>query len=143
MKIIEEIKKGVLAHYLTTTLNTVDAIPFYQDHVANDTKYPIIVFKHIASNYNYAMPNVNDSHPNGYNYARSRWRFTIYSNDRQNMNLEDISDRLEDAFHRVLLTFSNGVTHIGTYIVDSRTDFWDQQQKIWMVHQDYVIFAGQ
>jgi len=142
MKILEEIKKGVWAHYQTTTLYTVDGIAFYQDYAANSIKYPIIVFSHISSNNSYAMPSISDSHPNGYNYVDSRWRFTIYANDRQNMELEDINDRLEEAFHRVKLTFGNGVTHIETYIINASTTFYDQKLKVWSIRCDYRIVAG-
>lgn len=142
MKILEEIKKGVYAHYQTTTLWTVDAVPFYQDFAPNGVKYPIITFNHVSSNNSYAMPNIADGHVSGYNYVDSRWRFTIYTNDRQNTQLEDINDRLEEAFHRVKLTFGNDVTHIETYIINASTAFYDQKLKVWSIRCDYRIIAG-
>jgi len=139
MQIIEEIKKGIYAHYQTTTLWTVDKIPIYQDHVTR-VAYPFICFYHIASNNSMAMP--TPSKAAGYDYVDSRFQFSLFSNDRTYTVLEDYANRLEDAFHRVPLTFANDVTHIGTIVINGRTKFWDAQQKIWTINQDYRILAG-
>lgn len=140
MKLIEQIKKGIYAHYNTTTLWTSDAIPLYQDHVPNSVCYPCVCFYHISSTNEYAM--VSTSHATGYDYVNCRIQFSIYANDRQNTTAEDIADRLEDAFHKVQLTFGDDCTHIVTLVQGARTRFWDQQQKIWTISQDYMILAG-
>lgn len=140
MNIISEIKKAVLAKYQTTTLYTVDAIPFYMDHVPNSRTFPFICFFHIDANNTMAMPSA--AQPGGFDYVDSRFQFSVFANDRQHVQMEDICDRLEDAFHRQALVTGNGVTHIATITTNSRTKFWDEKQKIWHISQDYRILAG-
>ena len=140
MKIIEEIKKSVYAKYQTSTLFTVDQVAFYMDHVPQAVSYPCVVFYHIASNNFMAM--ANPSKTEGFDYVDSIFQFSIYSNDRQHVQAEDIADRIEDLYHRQSLTMSNSVSHIGTIVTNSRTKFWDQSQKIWHISQDYRILAG-
>lgn len=140
MQIIEEIKKGIYAHYKTTTLWTVDAIPIYQDHVPTSVAYPFICYYYIASNNTMSMPDASAT--TGHDYVDARIQFSLYCNDRQYTALEDYANRLEDAFHRVPLTFSNDVTHIATIVTNSRTKFYDQQQKVYTINQDYRFLAG-
>ena len=140
MKLIEEVKKAVYAHYNTTTLNTVDHIAFFQDHAYTGICYPIICFYHISSNSSMAMPTT--AKPTGFDYIDSNFQFSVYSNDRQYSNAEDIMDRLEEAFHRVPLTLYNDCTHIATICTNARTKFWDENQKIWHISADFRILAG-
>ena len=133
-------KKAICAHYQTTTLWTVDAIPFFMDHVPNASNYPFIVFYHVGTNNSYSM--VDGTHPKGYDYIDSDFQFSIFSNAGQHTNLEDLADRIEDAFHKVHLTLGSNCTHIATLVKDSRTSFYNQQQKIWSVQQKYRIWAG-
>lgn len=142
MKLLEEVKKGIVAHYATTTLATVDHIPLYQDHIPNAITYPFIVFFHKSSNNKYAMIDAS-THPTGYDYLMPAiFQFSVYANDRQYSQMEDIADRLEDAFNKVHMTFGAGCTHIGTLVSDDRTKFFEQNQKIWVIHQDYRIWCG-
>jgi len=140
MKIIEEIKKAVYAKYLTTTLWTVDAISLYLNHGPNALVYPFVVFSHMATNNSYAMP--DGTHPTGYDYVDSLFQFSICSNDRQHDDLEDIADQIEDTYHKVSLTLGNNCTHIATLVIDGRTIFGNESQKIWTIHQQYRILAG-
>jgi len=140
MKIIEEIKKGVYAHYQTLTLWTVDAVTFYMDHVPNAVEYPFIVFYHLASNNSYSM--VDGTHPKGYDYVDSIFQFSLFGNDRQHSELENYADQIEDGFHKVHLILGGNVTHIATLTTDSRTSFYDQGLKVWQINQKYRIMAG-
>jgi len=110
------------------------------DHVPQSVSYPIIVFYHIASNNTMAMPSTIQA--NGFDYVDSRFQFSIFSNDRQHVDLEDMADRIEDLYHRQSLILGNNCTHIATIVTNSRTKFYDQGQKIWSISQDYRILAG-
>jgi len=146
MRIISEIKKAVAAKYLTSTLWTVDAIPFYMDHAPQGTTtqplvYPIICFYHVSTNNTMAMiqPIIK---PTGWDYVNSRFQFSVYANYRQHVQAEDIMDRIEDVYHRVPLILGNNCTHIATFSVDGTTKFYDQKEKIWHLRQDMMILAG-
>ena len=140
MKLLEEISKAIKVKYEADTLYTVDKIQMYLDHVPQSVSYPIICVYHEASNNKYAM--VTDDHPIGYDYVFSDWRFSIYGNDRNYTQMMDICDRLEDLYHKQSLTLGNNCTHIVTLVKDARTKFYDQNQKIWSIHQKYTIWAG-
>jgi len=142
MLIVSEVKKAIRAHYLTTTLWTTNAYPLYEDHVPQSVTYPLITYYHISSNNRYAMTNNLTGHPKGYDYIWSRWQFSVFANDRQNMLLEDITDRVEDAYHKTPLILGNNCTHIATLVQNGHTLFYDQQQKIWSVHLQFWIWAG-
>ena len=141
MNLIQEIKMGLYAKYQTTTLWTVDAIPFYLDHVPQSVNYPVICCYHISGNFDMAMPNLATK-PEGWDYCNSRFQLSIYGNDKNHVQIEDIAKRLSLAFHRTSLTLGNNCTHIATILINDRTAFWDANQKIWTVSQDYRIMAG-
>lgn len=140
MKLLQETFKSVYAKYLTTTMWTSDAIPFYIDHVPNAKSYPIICFYHISTNNFMAMPNTVQ--PSGFDYIDSRFQFSVYGNDKQYSQIMDITDRLEDTYHRKNLVYGNNCTFIAMFTIDSTTKFFDEQQKIWTITQDYRILAG-
>lgn len=140
---LEELKKGIVSHYQTSTIYTVDGIKIYQDHVPQSVNYPFIAFYHIASNYSYAMIDVAAGHPAGYDYLNpARIQFSVYVNDRQYSSMEDLADRLEDLFNKQKITLANSCTNFGILTVNSRTKFFDQNQKIWGLHQDYSFWVG-
>lgn len=141
MQIIDQLKKAIFARYQASTLWTVDGIACYMDHVPNAVPYPFVVFFHRSSNNKVAMP--DGTHPTGYDYVMPAiFRFSVYANDRQHAQMEDIADRLEDLFQKVKLTLSAGCTHIGTLAVDDSTTFFDQQQKVWQYSQSFRFWAG-
>ncbi len=140
MQMIEELKKAIYAKYLTTTLWTTDGYWCYQDHVPQSVAYPIVVFIHVSSVNKYAMPTTTVT--NGFDYVDVRMQFSIYGNDRQNATIEDIADRIEDTYHKTQLVLGDGCTNIGTLILGARTKFWDQDQKIWGIHQDFKFMCG-
>lgn len=141
MKIIQVLKKAILTKYQNSTLYTVDAIPMYLDHVPQAVNFPVICVYAVSSNQSMAM--VSQSAANGYDYVDSRFRFTVYGNERQHSQLEDIADRLEDVFHRQSLTLSDAtITHIATISINQNTTFYDQQNKIWSINQTFRILAG-
>lgn len=110
------------------------------DHVPQSVAYPIIAVYHISSNNTMSMP--TSTVPNGFDYCNAKFQFSIYGNDTQHVQIEDIADRLETIFHRTSLTLDAGYTHICTYTTDSSTKFWDEGQKVWHIRQDYLIMAG-
>lgn len=140
MKIIESLKQGIYTKYQTSTLWTADAIPFYMDHVPQSVCYPIICCYYISSG-NY-MSMGNTTQPAGYNYIDSRMQFTIYGNDRQNVQITDIASRLEDVYHRQSMILPNGVTFIAGISLNQRTLFFDQNLKIWSLRTDFRFLAG-
>lgn len=140
MKIIEELKKAIYAKYQTSTMYTSDGVQMYLDHVPSSVCYPIICVYHISSNNFMSMP--TQTVAGGFDYVDSRWQMSVYSNDRQHVQIEDLADRLEDLFHRQPLTLANNCTHIATISTDQKTLFYDQQQKIWTIRLDFRILAG-
>jgi hypothetical protein len=140
MKIVEEVKKALYAKYQTSTLWTVDAIPFYMDHAPQSKNYPIICVYYISSGNFMAMPSTIQ--PGGFDYIDSRFQFSVYGNDRQNVQLTDIQDRLEDVFHRQPLTLGSNCTCIAVISLNQRTQFYDQKNKIYTISNDMRILAG-
>jgi hypothetical protein len=146
MNLIQAIKKALWDKYQTSTLWTVQEIPFYLDHTPQGTTaqplvYPIICAYHVDAKQSMAMPTV--AQPGGFDYADSRFSLVVYGNDRNHVAIETIADTLEDLFHRQSLpTLTYGVNHIATISIDSRTLFYDKQQKIWQVQQYYRILVG-
>ena len=140
MLIIQEIKKAIYAKYNASTLFTVDHVPLYLDHVPNIKTYPIICLYPINSNQTMAMPSAIKTE--GFDYSDGRWQFSIYGNDRNQVQLEDIADRLETIFHRSTLSTGNGVSHIATISLNQSTLFFDQGLKIWTIRIDFRIIAG-
>jgi len=140
MNLIQEIKKALKVKYQLSTLWTTDAVPFYLDHAPLGKNYPIIAVYHVGANQTMAMPTI--ATPAGFNYTDGRWQMSIFSNDRQHIDLEDIADRLEDVFHRQSLTLGNGCTHIATLSYNNHTTFYDEGQKIWGIHLQFRILAG-
>jgi hypothetical protein len=140
MKLIQEIKKGIWTKYQLDTLWTVDNIALYLDHAPQSVNYPIIKVSHISSNQTMAM--LSDTNPVGWDYSDGRWQFSIFGNDRQHSDLEDITDRLEDLYHRKSLPTGNGVTHIATISYNNNTTFFDEGVKVWGIHLDMRIIVG-
>ena len=140
MKITQEIKKSIYAKYQTSTLFTVDHIPLYLDHVPSNLEYPIIVVHPVSSGNTMAMPDISNNI--GWDYVDGRWQFSLYSNDLQHVQLEDICDRIEDLYHRQSLPTANGVSHLATFSVDQRTAFFDESLKIWSIYMQFRIIAG-
>jgi hypothetical protein len=140
MIIIQAIKKGIYTKYQTSTLYTVDNIPFYLDHVPQSVNYPIICVYAISSNNTMAMPTTIKTE--GFDYVSSRFQFSIYGNDKNHVQIEDIANRLEQLYHRQTLTLGDGVSHIETIALNQGTKFYDQSQKIWTIAIDFRIRAG-
>jgi hypothetical protein len=140
MKMIEELKKAIYAKYLTTTLYTVDNVLCYQDHVPSSVNYPCVCFYHISSINKCGM--IATGHATGFDYADVRIQFGIYVNDRQYAQAEDIADRIEDTYHKHSLTLGSSCTNIGTLVTGAGTRFYDENQKIWTIAQDYKFFIG-
>lgn len=141
MKIIEQIKRAIWTKYQTTTLWTVDAIPMYLDHVPQSVAYPIITIDYINSNNTMAMPELT-SKPEGFDYVDARIQFSVFGNDRQNVQITDIQDRLEDIYHRQQLTLGSNCTFIAMISLNQGTKFYDEKQKIWHISNDYRVLAG-
>jgi len=142
MNLIQEIKKSMWTKYKTDTLYTVDNISFYLDHVPASVSYPIIVCRHISSGNNMAMPDPANGNNYGCDYVDSRIQVSIFANDRQQVDMEDIADRLETLYHRKSLPTANGVTHIATFSINQRTSFFDENIKVWGLHLTFRILAG-
>ena len=140
MQIINEIKKALYAKYQTSTLCTVDKIPYYLDHVPNSVQYPFIVVYQKASGNSMSMPTT--AKPAGWNYVDSLWGVSVYGNDRNDVALHSIASDIEDLYHRQSLTLGASCTHIATISLNVRQSFYDQQNKIWGIHLTLRILAG-
>lgn len=140
MLLTQEIKKALVSKYQASTLWTVDAIPFYLDHVPNSKNYPIICVYPISSNQTMSMPTV--ANPSGFDYSDGLWQITIFGNDRQFTQMEDIADRLETLYHRSTLPTGSGVTHIATFSVNQQQKFFDQNIKVWSIIIQFRIIVG-
>ena len=143
MKMLKELKKGILTRFNNSTIYSVDGIKLYEDHMPSSKTYPFVVFYHVSSVNKYAMIDTTTGHTNGYDYLMpARIQFTIYANDRQNVEMEDIADKLEDLYNKQKIALANDCTNFGTLLTGSRTKFDNQQQKIWSISQDYNFFVG-
>jgi hypothetical protein len=69
---------------------------------------------------------------------------SVFGNDRQHVQLEDIADRLENLYHRqpLVMPVGSDVTHIGTISYNNATSFFDSDLKIWSIKLDLRILAG-
>jgi hypothetical protein len=143
MKIIQEIKKALWTRYQTSTLYTVDKIPFHLDkNTPQSDTYPLIGVFHISSGLSMAMPSPDEGNTTGWDYSDGRWQFSCWANDRGHVELEDIADRLEDLYHRQPLILGNNCTHIATISYNNNTTFYDDNVKVWGIHLQFRIIAG-
>jgi hypothetical protein len=142
MNIVQSVKQAIWAKYQTSTLYTADHVALYLDHVPASVTYPIICVYAISSNNFMAMPTAVKTE--GFDYIDSRFQFTIYGNDRNHVQMEDIADRLETLYHRqsLIMPIGSNVSHIATISLNQRTMFYDQKIKVWTLNTDYRILAG-
>jgi hypothetical protein len=141
MLLIQEIKKALKTKYETTTLWTVDHIPFYLNYAPNVKNYPMIRVTQAGSGLTMAMPDPATK-PEGWNYTDGRWQITVLGNVNQETTIESIANQIENLYHRQSLTLGNNCTHIATFSLDNHTSFFDEQQKIWGIHVQFRIIAG-
>ena len=132
------LKSELQKHIVTTYDNasaTFGSVQLYFNHATQTTDYPFIVFNSVS--------NTNSQAFSGAEYLTSRIQFSIYGNEDQYSTLIDLSDKLENTFHRKTdINLNNSIRLICSKVMDTKIQFYNDNEKIWNITQDYKFELG-
>jgi len=134
MQLLSETIKHI---YSTQQVSSLSAIPFYQDHAPEGVDYPIITFKIITNNPSMAMGTT------GNDYAEFTTQFNVYVNEQQYSNGISYLQGIEDLYHRKTdISLNNNVTLICSKVKGGNISFYNQNEKIWQLSEDFTFMVG-
>lgn len=135
MHLLTETQKYIYSTYMLTA--GLSATPFYFNHAPQGTDYPIVTYNVVSNVPTMAMGST------GNDYAQYRIQFQVFVNEQQYSQGMSILQSLEDTFHRKTnVTLNNDVTLICSKIQGNVISFFNSEEKIWQISEDYSFMVG-
>jgi len=129
-----------LQKYIYTTFTTTASLsttPFYLNHAPQDTSYPIVTYNVISNVPSMAMGST------GNDYGTYRIQFQVFVNEPDYSAGMTILNDIESAFHRQSnVTLSNDVTLICAKVQGNVVTFFNDEEKVWQISEDYSFMVG-
>jgi hypothetical protein len=133
MYLMEETIKHIVATQQVTP--SLSGVEMWLNHAPDDIEYPLITFNVVSLVPSMAM----DDH----DYGDYRVQFTVYGNEQMFTNCMTIMQNIESTYHRKSnINLNNGVNLICSKVNGGNISFFNDQEKIWQISEDFRFMVG-